>query len=188
MIDAFTPLGALAKHARAIRAAARVANKLESLAEAPYEDAATVMHAVPGIGPWTSALTLAMVQGHPDAVPLNDLHLPREVSWALVGEREADLYVVDSCLDPAGAHRALLAVEDLATALSAADVVGEVYVGDVLAFPELVRQACHEAVSPVVARLAAALKGLVYASATPPALRLVRAAGGDGDGGDPNGE
>ena len=106
----------------------------------------------------------------------------------LVGEREADLYVVDSCLDPAGAHRALLAVEDLATALSAADVVGEVYVGDVLAFPELVRQACHEAAPPVVARLAAALKGLVYASATPPALRLVRAAGGDGNGGDPNGE
>ena len=82
----------------------------------------------------------------------------------------------------------LLSVEDLATALSVVDFVGEVSVGDVLAFPELVRQACHEAAPPVVARLAGALKEFVYASATPPALRLVRAAGGDGDGGDPDGE
>lgn len=105
----------------------------------------------------------------------------------LVGEREADLYAADSCLDPAGAHRALLAVEDLAMALSAADVIGEVCARDVLAFPELVRQACHEAAAPVMARLGAALKALVYATATPPALRLVRAAGGD-DEGDGSGE
>jgi len=87
---AFTPLGALAKHARAIRAAALVANKLEALVGTPYKRAAAVMQSIPGIGPWTSALTLAVVQGHTDAVPLGDLHLPREVAWALVGEREAD--------------------------------------------------------------------------------------------------
>lgn len=101
----FAPLGALAKHARAIRAAARVANKLESLADATYEDAANIMHAIPGIGPWTSALTLAMVQGHADAVPINDLHLPREVSWALVGEREADDARMLELLAPFAGHR-----------------------------------------------------------------------------------
>lgn len=104
----------------------------------------------------------------------------------LVGEREGDLYAIAGCLGPAGAHRALLPVEDLATALSTADVVGEVSARDVLACPEVVREACHEAAAPVLARLAAALKGLVYASATPPALRLVQAAGsGEWETGDP---
>ena len=102
---AFTPLGALPKQARAIRAAATVASKLESLADVPYDEAAALLHAIPGIGPWTSALTLALVQGHADAVPLGDLHLPREVAWALEREREADDARLLELLAPFAGHR-----------------------------------------------------------------------------------
>lgn len=44
------------------------------------------MRALPGIGVWTTELTLGAGVGDPDAMPTGDLHLPHTVSWALAGE------------------------------------------------------------------------------------------------------
>lgn len=101
----YAPMGALAKHARAVREAARHAEKLERAATLPYDEGFALLTKVRGIGPWTAALTLATATGHPDAVPTGDLHLPSEVSWALARERDGTDARMLELLEPFRPHR-----------------------------------------------------------------------------------
>jgi len=143
----------------------------------------------------TPGMTTAELRAQRDAL-LHDLGHGKPISRSLlvglddqerllVGGVEGDFYVVGRCLDPASVQRGLLAVEDLANALSESAVLGELSAADVLDWPEGILAACEDGAPAVVADLARALRALVYANATPPALRLVPAGSGEGETGDP---
>jgi 3-methyladenine DNA glycosylase/8-oxoguanine DNA glycosylase len=74
------------QRARALRAAARQAQGVDSAFDRSLDEARAVLSAVPGCGPWTVEMTMAFGLGDPDAVILGDLHIPRLVAWALAGE------------------------------------------------------------------------------------------------------
>jgi 3-methyladenine DNA glycosylase/8-oxoguanine DNA glycosylase len=84
---AFHPLGLERRRAEVVQRAARLAPQLEG---APAGQAASLMAAVPGIGPWTLAEVARVAWGDPDAVSVGDYHLPSLVAWALAGEPRAD--------------------------------------------------------------------------------------------------
>jgi len=65
---------------------ARAARALQRAATLPTADAASLLERVSGIGPWTSAMVLGLRLGRPEPVPLGDLHLPHQVTYALAGE------------------------------------------------------------------------------------------------------
>lgn len=71
----------------------------------PRDELARRLAAIPGIGPWTTAMILGAAAGDPDAVPVGDLHLPHLVSWALAGEpRGSDVRMLE-LLAPYAGHR-----------------------------------------------------------------------------------
>lgn len=63
------------------------------------------LRALPGIGPWSSALVVSEVLGDPDAVPVGDYHLPNTVAWALAGEARATDRRMLELLEPFRPHR-----------------------------------------------------------------------------------
>ena len=102
---AFTPLGFLAKHTRAIRLAASRARRLEEAASMALVPAAQRLMAIPGIGPWTALTVLGRTLGHADAVPTGDFHLPSLVTLALAGEESGDDRRMLELLEPFRPHR-----------------------------------------------------------------------------------
>lgn len=90
--------------ARVIRVAARYADRLERLADVPGTDADRWLQRLPGVGPWTAALTASAAGGHADAVPVGDLHIPGMVSRALSGEDGDDERMLE-LLEPFAGHR-----------------------------------------------------------------------------------
>jgi 3-methyladenine DNA glycosylase/8-oxoguanine DNA glycosylase len=102
---AFTPLGYLSRHTRAIRAVASRASRMEEATRMPLPEAAQRLMAIPGIGPWTAYTTLARALGHADAVPVGDYHLPSLVSHALAGEEDGDDARMLELLEPFRPHR-----------------------------------------------------------------------------------
>jgi 3-methyladenine DNA glycosylase/8-oxoguanine DNA glycosylase len=84
---AFHPLGLERRRAEVVRSSAVLAPRLSG---ADPAEAARLMGALPGIGPWTVAEVQRVAYGDPDAVSVGDYHLPNLVSWALAGEPRAD--------------------------------------------------------------------------------------------------
>jgi 3-methyladenine DNA glycosylase/8-oxoguanine DNA glycosylase len=78
-------LGVDARRARAIRAAASVASRIEECLALDPDAAAARLRALPGVGEWTAAETLLRASGHPDAVSVGDFHLANVVVHALTG-------------------------------------------------------------------------------------------------------
>jgi 3-methyladenine DNA glycosylase/8-oxoguanine DNA glycosylase len=70
---------------RVVVAAASVAHRLERTVGLPGEEAARALRTVPGIGVWTAAEVRQRAHGDADAFSWNDLHVAKNVSWALVG-------------------------------------------------------------------------------------------------------
>src|SRR5690606_35057451 len=70
--------------------AARVAERLEDLAQLTAAEAMARLQAVPGIGRWTAAEVIQRTHGDPDAVSVGDFNLPAAVAYSLAGERTAD--------------------------------------------------------------------------------------------------
>jgi 3-methyladenine DNA glycosylase/8-oxoguanine DNA glycosylase len=58
---------------------------LERLTGTTPEDARRYLERLPGVGVWTSAETVAISHGDPDAVSVGDFHLKNEVAWHLAG-------------------------------------------------------------------------------------------------------
>jgi 3-methyladenine DNA glycosylase/8-oxoguanine DNA glycosylase len=83
---AFHPCDIERRRADTIRRAAAVADRLEALAAAPAEAAATRLRAIPGVGSWTAAEVTIRALGDVDAVSVGDFHLPSVVAWTLAGE------------------------------------------------------------------------------------------------------
>ena len=90
--------------ARVLRVAAKYADRIERLADIPAADATDWLRRLPGIGPWTSALTTSVAGGDADAVPVGDLHIPALVTYALTGE-EGDDQLMLEVLAPYQGHR-----------------------------------------------------------------------------------
>jgi 3-methyladenine DNA glycosylase/8-oxoguanine DNA glycosylase len=70
--------------------AARNAGRVEQCADLPYGDAADRLVTLPGIGVWTAAEVAQRALGDADAVSFGDLHMAKDVSFALVGEALGD--------------------------------------------------------------------------------------------------
>jgi len=83
---AFHPFGIEMKRANTIRLAASRVALLEAAVDMDPEPAMRRLRALPGFGPWTSALVAMSALGDADAVPVGDFHLPSMVTWALAGE------------------------------------------------------------------------------------------------------
>jgi len=93
------------KRGDTIRRAARLAFRLEEAAGLGPEVLEARLRAVPGIGPWTSALVRLGATGDPDAVEVGDFHLPNTVCWALAGEERGDDRRMLELLEPFRGHR-----------------------------------------------------------------------------------
>jgi 3-methyladenine DNA glycosylase/8-oxoguanine DNA glycosylase len=79
------PLGIEKRRADTIRRAAADAARIEKLSAASPTEARTYLERVRGIGVWTSAETVVVSHGDPDAVSVGDFHLKNQVAWHLTG-------------------------------------------------------------------------------------------------------
>ena len=101
----FHRLGMERRRADLVIRVARVADRLERLAGESSETARRALEATPGIGPWTSAETVAVSHGDPDAVSVGDFHLKHHVSWHLAGEARGTDEQMLELLEPYRPHR-----------------------------------------------------------------------------------
>jgi len=90
--------------ARVLRVGARYADRLERLSTVGAAEARAWLQELPGVGPWTAALTTSAAGGDADAVPVGDLHIPRIVTYALTGEEGDDEPMLEA-LAPYDGHR-----------------------------------------------------------------------------------
>jgi 3-methyladenine DNA glycosylase/8-oxoguanine DNA glycosylase len=81
----FHKLGIDRRRAELIITAARRANRMQEAATMARDDAYARLMAIPGIGPWTAAVTLGPALGDPDAVAVGDFHLKNVVTYAFTG-------------------------------------------------------------------------------------------------------
>lgn len=88
-----------------IRTAQRASWLQEAVTMAPAAALAR-LRTLPGIGPWTAAVTAQAALGDPDAVILGDYHIPNLVSWALASEPRGDDTRMLELLEPYRGHRA----------------------------------------------------------------------------------
>jgi 3-methyladenine DNA glycosylase/8-oxoguanine DNA glycosylase len=98
--------------AATIKGAARLAGRLEQLAELPAGEADRRLRSLPGIGPWTSAEVRQRACGDPDAVSVGDYNLPSAVGWALAGRIVDDDGMLELLAPyPGHRHRAARLIE-----------------------------------------------------------------------------
>lgn len=88
-----------------VRRIASNARRLDALATLPARDAYDRLLTVPGVGPWTAAHVSTLALGDPDSVPVGDLHLPRDVTYALTGTAIDDDRAMLEALAPFAGHR-----------------------------------------------------------------------------------
>ncbi|MGI8518811.1 MAG: DNA-3-methyladenine glycosylase family protein [Acidimicrobiia bacterium] len=79
------PLGIEKRRADTLLRAARKAVEIDRLATVPSTEARAWLERLPGIGVWTSAETVTVSHGDPDAVSVGDFHLKNVVAWHLTG-------------------------------------------------------------------------------------------------------
>lgn len=92
------------KRSRTIMSAVRVAPALERTAPLANSEASRLLKLVPGIGVWTTAETMQRSHGDPDAVSVGDLHLCKQVTYALTGTPGDDARMLE-LLAPYQGHR-----------------------------------------------------------------------------------
>ncbi|BAN02843.1 DNA-3-methyladenine glycosylase family protein [Ilumatobacter coccineus] len=85
----FHPLGIERKRAQPLIEVARHASKLWEWAELDPREAERLLHLIPGVGVWTTGMTLGPVMGDPDAVPVGDYHVKNIIGFALANEARA---------------------------------------------------------------------------------------------------
>lgn len=99
-------LGIEKKRADAIRRVAASARRLDALASLPPTEATARLLATTGVGPWTAAEVARVAFGDPDAVPVGDVHLPGDVTYALTETAHArDDDAMLEALAPYAGHR-----------------------------------------------------------------------------------
>jgi 3-methyladenine DNA glycosylase/8-oxoguanine DNA glycosylase len=79
------PLGIEKRRADTLLGAARQFDRIERLRFVGPGAATDYLERLPGIGRWTSAETVAISHGDPDAVSVGDYHLKNVIAWHLSG-------------------------------------------------------------------------------------------------------
>lgn len=74
---------------------ARVAPRMEEVADLDLVAARTRLVSIPGVGVWTAAETAHRALGDPDAVSFGDYHVAANIGWALTGRPVDDRGLVD---------------------------------------------------------------------------------------------
>ena len=93
------------RRADVLRRVAASAADIDALADVDTDTAAERLTAIPGVGPWTVAKTLAVSHGDPDQVEVGDFHLKHMVVHHLTGRpRGTDEEMVE-LLEPFRPHR-----------------------------------------------------------------------------------
>lgn len=100
------PLGIEKRRADTLRRAAAEASRLEKLTNATPEQACRYLERLPGVGVWSSAETVSISHGDPDAVSVGDYHLKNEVAWHLTGRARGTDEEMLELLEPFRPHRA----------------------------------------------------------------------------------
>ena len=98
-------VGVEKKRADTVRRVAASARRLDALALLPPSEAHQRLTAIPGVGPWTAAEVALVALGDADAVPVGDVHLPSQVTFALTGEAVDDDDAMLEALAPFAGHR-----------------------------------------------------------------------------------
>ena len=98
-------LGIDERRATALIAAARVAQRLDALADLPYPEVERPLRTVPGVGPWTLGCLSAYTWGDPDTVIPGDSGIPSLIASTLTGARRADDTTMLELLEPYRPHR-----------------------------------------------------------------------------------
>lgn len=102
---ALRSLGIDERRASALIASARVAARLNALADSAFADAAGALRSLPGVGPWTLACLSAFTWGDPDTVITGDSGIPSLITSTLAGERRGDDARMVELLEPYRPHR-----------------------------------------------------------------------------------
>jgi 3-methyladenine DNA glycosylase/8-oxoguanine DNA glycosylase len=105
---AYHRIGLEGRRAALIRHVAQAARRFEATSVLPSDEAAAILRAVPGIGPWTVAEVAVRAWGDVDAVSVGDFHLPSLVAFALAGEPRGDDARMLELLAPYAGRRALV--------------------------------------------------------------------------------
>jgi 3-methyladenine DNA glycosylase/8-oxoguanine DNA glycosylase len=93
------------RRAEVLRSLAAERRRIDGLAGQPAAVSADVLAALPGVGRWTVAETLAVSHGDPDQVPVGDFHLKNVVTHHLTGrDRGTDGEMLE-LLEPFRPHR-----------------------------------------------------------------------------------
>lgn len=98
-------IGVERKRADTVRRVAASARWLDELAGLAPTDAHQRLLAVVGVGPWTAAEVALCALGDPDAVPVGDVHLPGDVTYALTGTATRSDDAMLEALAPYHGHR-----------------------------------------------------------------------------------
>lgn len=93
------------RRADLLRRVAALEERLARLSDLPVDSAAATMLAIPGIGPWTVAKTLAISHGDPDQVEVGDFHLKHIVVHHLTGRPRGSDEEMLALLEPFRPHR-----------------------------------------------------------------------------------
>lgn len=101
----YHPLGIERRRADLLKLVASRAARLGGLAEVDSLEARATLEAIPGVGEWTSAETVTISHGDPDAVSVGDFHLKHQVCWHLAGEPRGTDDRMLELLEPYRPHR-----------------------------------------------------------------------------------
>ncbi len=101
----FHSLGIEKRRADFLRRLASHAHEVEALAEVSSTEALARLELYPGVGPWTSAETVAVSHGDPDVVSVGDYHLKNLVAWHLTGRPRGTDEEMLAVLEPYRPHR-----------------------------------------------------------------------------------
>ena len=102
----FHPLGVEKRRAVVIKEVCVRTKRLDEAPTLPAEARRRRLEAISGIGRWTSAEVARLAWGDPDAVSVNDFHLPHVISWALAGEARGTDERMLELLEPYRGQRA----------------------------------------------------------------------------------
>lgn len=102
----FHPFGLEQRRAIVLRRLGASAARLEEAPRLPSTEAMALLRSIPGVGPWTAAEAARVAFGDPDAVSVDDFHVPNLVCWALAGEPRGDDDRMLELLEPYRGQRA----------------------------------------------------------------------------------
>lgn len=101
----YHPLGLERRRADVLRRVAAESDRIDRLAEVSSAEASAWLERHRGIGPWTTAETVAVSHGDADAVSVGDYHIKNTVAWHLTGRPRGTDEEMLALLEPFRPHR-----------------------------------------------------------------------------------